>query len=168
MLSTAQRTLWFLHSCVAAGHCSVWLGLNLYLCVMTICLTNGAVCSDDKTVHFLLLLLIFLWFLLLTWCWINAFKRCYTTVDHSPHFGFLRAEPSGRLKGPMPHTNLQSQNAPELAPQIHTVYSWTQLSMVPLWFSNLLKITTVTLLSYGVYYTDLSIHVFILLWFNLH
>lgn len=27
--------------------------------------------------HFLILLSILLWFLLRTWCWINAFKRCY-------------------------------------------------------------------------------------------
>lgn len=108
---------------------------------------------------FFFLLSILIWFLLITWCWIIHLKGA-TSVAHSPHFGFLRAKPSGWLCT----TNSQSQNAPELAPQILTVYSRTQLSMVPLWFSNLHKKTTTTLyFSYNVYYTGFSIQYFILL-----
>lgn len=88
---------------------------------------------------FFFLLSILIWFLLITWCWIIHLKGA-TSVAHSPHFGFLWAKPSGWLCT----TNSQSQNAPELAPQIHTVYSRTQLSMVPLWFSNLHKKKTKT------------------------
>lgn len=88
---------------------------------------------------FFFLLSILIWFLLITWCWIIHLKGA-TSVAHSPHFGFLWAKPSGWLCT----TNSQSQNAPELAPQIHTVYSRTQLSMVPLWFSNLHKKTKKT------------------------
>lgn len=99
---------------------------------MTICLTTGAVCSDDKTVHFSYFT--FLWFLLITWCWINTFKRCYhcglqSTLSLSDSIAF-------RL-------TYSLKNARALAPQIHTVYNSTQLSMVPFWFSNLHKKTTV-------------------------
>lgn len=82
-------------------------------------------------------------FLLITWCWINTFKRCYRCALHSPLLAFWEHSLPVDWQGLRP-TNLQSQNAPELAPQIHTVYSRTQLSMVPFWFSNLHKKPTVT------------------------
>lgn len=69
---------------------------------MTICLAVGAVCPDDKTVHFLLFLWL-LWFLVITWCWINTFIRCYHCGLQSPFFGFLRAWPSGWLREPALH-----------------------------------------------------------------
>lgn len=88
----------------------------------------------------------YFWFyLLITWCWINTFKRCYHCALHSPLLAFWEHSLPVDWKGLRP-TNLQSQNAPELAPQIHTVYSRTQLSMVPFWFSKLHKKPTVTLL----------------------
>lgn len=124
---------------------SVWLGLSLYLCVLTICLPVGAVRSDDKMVHFLLLLAILIWFYVNNLVLNNTLNRCYQCEPQST-FGFLRAKPSGWLY----LTNLQSLNAPELAPQIHTVYSRTQLSMVPLWFSNTHKRQQLHYFSYNV------------------
>lgn len=73
----------------------------------------------------------------LTWCWINTFKRCYHCGLQSPLFGFSLPVDWESLHT----TNLQSQNALQPAPQIHTVYSRTQLSVVPFWFPSLHKKT---------------------------
>lgn len=77
----------------------------------------------------------FFTFLFITWCWINTFKKVLPLWTKSPLFGF-----SLPVDWEILHTtNVQSQNALQPAPQIHTVYSRTQLSVVPFWFPSLHK-----------------------------
>lgn len=85
--------------------------------------------------------------MLITWCWKNTSKRCYRCGLQSPPFWLPESIAFWLTWQNMHPANLQTQHAQELAPRIHTVYSRTQLSMVPLWFSDLHKrTTTVTLL----------------------